>query len=286
MVLRLGKNMRNRLNTSEMKKEQKKTIRTLADFTVDMPKSPRFSAMMSPEAQYSIMMGYEDKIYDRLTKQCPEYQKSLKRNKTPIEKVHIRRKNSIGFINDEDDGESCEDSDEEESEHNGSTQSSFLTQLTLNNSCQSSNGTTLLGAKYHQHRGSTQSLDSSTSDLERPDSRTTLRNLRRLSVSLEKKHYLNRLFDNIDDDSDGTESSYRSMQRSCSLPNVSGLPFSRRLMMTHRLESAMDILDAMKCSGEIYLSPRLRRKKSVPLADYNSWVHEWNKEFRVEHGKS
>lgn len=326
MIIRLGQNMRSRLNPNACKTQQRKTIQTLADLAIDMPKNPRFSTMMSPEAQYSMMMGYEDKIYNGLVNQCPQYQNLLKRNRTPKQNVKIRHKNSIGFLQDTE-----EDSDSE-TEHDGdgddhidnqtvseqtsvSPRSSFLTQIddteiinamyTNSITCDKGNGNLISEnserrrynqqQKLHQHRGSIVSLaDSDDNRLpERSESRNTLRSLRRVSVALEKKNFLNKLFDrvndgadesNISDSSSGALTSlYRTLPRSCSLPNVnsSGLPFNRRLMMTHRLENAMDILDAMRVSQDqqLYLSPRMKARKSVPFVDFSSWVREWNREF-------
>ncbi|KAL3880576.1 hypothetical protein ACJMK2_032823 [Sinanodonta woodiana] len=56
----------------------------------EMPKYPRFASTLSAEAQYAMMKGYEDVVYNYLCESYPEYQPLLKRTKTPAFGVKIR----------------------------------------------------------------------------------------------------------------------------------------------------------------------------------------------------
>ncbi|KAK3592839.1 hypothetical protein CHS0354_028915 [Potamilus streckersoni] len=56
----------------------------------EMPKYPRFASTLSAEAQYAMMKGYEDVVYNYLCESYPEYQPLLKRTKTPVSGVKIR----------------------------------------------------------------------------------------------------------------------------------------------------------------------------------------------------
>ena len=53
----------------------------------DTPEMPRFCATLSPEAQYSMMKGYEDVLLDRIKKARSEYNNLLYRVKTPHQTV-------------------------------------------------------------------------------------------------------------------------------------------------------------------------------------------------------
>ena len=62
----------------------------------------------------------------------------------------------------------------------------------------------------------------------------------------------------------------------------------KRLVLTYRLESAMDILDTLKRRNkENSLSPRVFRipRQVDAVKDFNSWTKVWNKEFKVVQAK-
>lgn len=197
------------------------------DAEVELPKEPRFSTTMSTEAQYAMLKGYEDTVYDCLYKEYPECRQKLKRNKTPLHKVDIvvDGKNNIC-----DNNASC-------------------------NKNQDSNEEPLVDGST---MCSPESADGVVSVPSAP------RALRRASVpctSISKPKILTRIN---------------------SLPNM--IPRQKQLVISYRLQSAMDILDTVRNGlGFNYTSPRVKAsvKPIRPVKDYNRWSSVWGKEFNV-----
>ncbi|GFN88116.1 hypothetical protein PoB_001462200 [Plakobranchus ocellatus] len=130
------------------------------------------------------------------------------------------------------------------------------------------------------------------------DSRTALKSLRRLSNPLSRREFdVHKLFGDEDEHQEGLISARYSqngraypLRRHGSVPTVSyDLSSERRLTMASRLENAMDILDTLRAEqGEgALLSPRskVRQGRVAPLSDYNTWVSQWNREFKVTREK-
>jgi hypothetical protein len=176
----------------------------------ELPKSPRFSSFMSPEAQFAMMKGYEDNVYGKISSNHPEVKPFLKRNKTPEHPIDIRdvkrptiaRHTSLIDVNN----------------------SPFSPQLT--------------------------STPRSTSGTEPPYRPYTARQT-------------------------------RSLSRTQSLPTF--VPRDKQLVLTYRLQSAMDMLDTLRSNdGEHPLSPRIKSAKSgIKPLDFNQWTQAWSREFQL-----
>ncbi|ESO99968.1 hypothetical protein LOTGIDRAFT_158133 [Lottia gigantea] len=66
------------------------------------------------------------------------------------------------------------------------------------------------------------------------------------------------------------------------------VPREKRLVLTYRFESAMDILDTLRFqSGCSTISPRVtdNPRKILPLKDFNNWTSVWHNEFETEETK-
>ncbi|KAK3086498.1 hypothetical protein FSP39_019283 [Pinctada imbricata] len=67
------------------------------------------------------------------------------------------------------------------------------------------------------------------------------------------------------------------------------VPYHKQLVLTHRLQSAMDILDTVRGNmGMHAISPRIQTNSqdSNPVQDYNSWIRVWNTEFQISKPKT
>ncbi|XP_021362120.1 uncharacterized protein LOC110455969 isoform X2 [Mizuhopecten yessoensis] len=225
------------------------------DLIIELPKEPRFSTMMSPEAQYAMMKGYEDTIYNCLCKKYPEQRPSLRRNRTPISNVDLRNKEDTRkVINKEDQDSNQElplrhDSEREESDtaSQGSSNDSPLTGPSFN---------------FSPPRSANMSRRAS---MPVP------------SISLNKIGRSRSLAPS------GTVSVDSTLSRANSLPSV--IPREKQLVLSYRLQSAMDILDTVRDGlGYNYTSPRIRANTSKgikPVLDYNKWAGVWGQEFNV-----
>ncbi|XP_067661241.1 uncharacterized protein [Haliotis asinina] len=191
----------------------------------EMPKVPRFSSFLSPEAQYAMMMGYEDVLHSQLSKSHPEYRSVLRRNKTPmirmgIVKLNRKRGTSRTTL---DVGVDEEDSDPETE-------------------------TTAAAPEVD---------DDDIDELWRIDSHS-----RSMMAPLATK-----------------ASMHKTLSRRSKAQMI---PMDRRLELTYRMESAMDILDTLRrLHGQPPISPRVRSNKRdiAPIRDYNSWTNVWKREF-------
>ena len=68
---------------------------------VPLPQTPRFTTCMSIEAQYAIMMGYEDRLRRRLSRSYPEYSHLLQQTLTakPTDLANFSQMDSSGKQN-------------------------------------------------------------------------------------------------------------------------------------------------------------------------------------------
>ncbi|XP_033743163.1 uncharacterized protein LOC117329350 [Pecten maximus] len=220
------------------------------DLIIELPKEPRFSTTMSPEAQYAIMKGYEDTVYNYLCKEYPEQRPSLRRNKTPISKLDHRNRDEARNMQDHDSTrELSTRNDSEREESDSASQSSsidsplsgssftFPSPQSANMSRRASMPVTAISFKKFGRSGSL-----STSP----------------SVSVDS-----------------------SLTRTNSLPSV--IPREKQLVLSYRLQRAMDILDTVRDGvGDNYTSPRVRastNKNIKPVLDYNKWTGVWGREF-------
>ncbi|KAK2170535.1 hypothetical protein LSH36_2g06024 [Paralvinella palmiformis] len=80
---RFRKMMAKRLNSSQSAEESDPDD----DAEDELPQKPRFSATLSPEAQYAMMKGYEDILLDYLRPSKPQSNYVLYRVRTPHKKV-------------------------------------------------------------------------------------------------------------------------------------------------------------------------------------------------------
>ena len=65
------------------------------------------------------------------------------------------------------------------------------------------------------------------------------------------------------------------------------VPKDKQLWLTHRFQCAMDILDKVREEqGMLVTSPRYKQRVTNPIANYNSWSHDWSREFKLEYSKN
>ncbi|XP_060080733.1 uncharacterized protein LOC132560095 [Ylistrum balloti] len=224
------------------------------ELIIELPKEPRFSTTMSPEAQYAIMKGYEDTVYNYLCKKYPEQRPTLRRNKTPVSKVELRNKTESRNVLSSEDRDSHNELpvklDSEREESDASSQSS-------------SNNSPLIEQSFvFPPRSANMSRRASL-----PATSTRFKKFGR-SGSLASSPSLP-----VDQD----------LTRAKSLPSV--IPREKQLVLSYRLQSAMDILDTVRDGlGDNYTSPRIRasnNKMIKPVLDYNKWTGVWGREFNV-----
>ena len=203
-----------------------------------MPAAARFSSFLSPEAQYSMMKGYEDVLRNQLVQSNPEYSTILVRNKTPMNRIGIRKQTSgagnLQTTNEADDKSVFYSDDEAEQESDEQSDQDV---------------------DWHPEAG--HGKFESKNVTRRPSLPSSRNTVSRNSPS-------------------------RCLKRTRSLQVI---PHDRRLVMTYRLESAMDILDTIRHKrGMVPLSPRVvqESRKITPVTDYNSWATVWCKEFKVK----
>lgn len=76
-----------------------------------------------------------------------------------------------------------------------------------------------------------------------------------------------------------------TLVRTKSMPVVvRHVPHEKRLILSHRLQSAMDILDTVRGNlGQNPLSPRINRypRQIQPVSDFNQWSSIWSNEFKI-----
>lgn len=89
----------------------------------------------------------------------------------------------------------------------------------------------------------------------------------------------------------GSETTRRLSERRATLLRTKSMPIvvkhvprERRLILSHRLQSAMDILDTVRGNmGQNPLSPRINRypRQIQPVSDFNQWSSIWSSEFKI-----
>lgn len=194
-----------------------------------LPKEPRFSSSLSPAAQFAMMKGYEDAVYENLCKHYPASKLFLKRSKTPPR----------GYIDIGNVGK--------------------LLQTTI-----PEDGQNDLGSE-----NALKKLDiAMESRWERKERLTRMKSETHANAS---KDLLNRR---------------ANFQRTKSMPLVviPSVPREKRLILSHRLQSAMDILDTVRGNvGQNSISPRIHSypRQIQPVSDFNQWSSIWSNEFKI-----
>lgn len=199
-----------------------------------LPSEPRFSSSLSPAAQFAMMKGYEDAVYEQICKQFPASKLFLRRNKTPT-------RGSVDLNDNEN-----------------SSNMSKVSEGKDNNETEITEG--------FQH------ADDSLCRLEK-------------SVSSEKIDILRSSKMTTKDEK--LSKSSNSLTRPHSFPVVGGklaVPRERKIILSQRLQSAMDILDTVRGSGDLNtISPRIKKypRKIQPVSDFNQWSSLWSNEFKI-----
>ncbi|KAH9494570.1 hypothetical protein Btru_019883 [Bulinus truncatus] len=259
------------------------------DAVEHLPKTPRFSSSLSAEAQYALMKGYEDIIADTITKKHPEFNTIIKRNKTPHHNIAISDK---CFQK----SDTKRNPDKEEDAKQTKLQAVVQDQM---NSKKMSTFAEIVKGK--QSAVASSSLDSAAK-LQKPSSQaqdqsdttsTPLRSKEALASCLENIRRLSLAFpilatnksDNDDDDGvlvDIGQSDRQPYRRhSVYTTAPSSVPRERQIVLSHRLERAMDLVDTMRPQWENTLSPRITGRREAPVGDYNHWADQWAKEFKI-----
>ena len=260
----------------------------------ELPKHPRFSTFLSAEAQYAMMKGYEDKLFEKIVHSNPESRLSLKRNKTPHHKkiaiVDVDSPSSPTFG--KVDAESVDGSVTPENKSLSSSRTSGYGSV---GSTPSATATSSFSTADSPTSDVSRSMDSRSLSPESTTSSTValpspfLKPLRRLSIAttsdVSGRGVMSPM---MTSPRQGTTGGW-TLHRSNSLPTLdTGLSHNKRLVLTYRLESAMDILDTIKKRNkENSLSPRVFHisRKMDTVKDFNSWTRVWNKEFKEVHAK-
>lgn len=206
-----------------------------------LPKEPRFSSALSPAAQYALMKGYEDAVYENLCKHYPASKLFLKRSRTPPMRVHI----------------DIEDV-------------SKLTEPSVSEDKQLESGST-----------------DPTENLENKNEVDIRLNRRagRIAAIRAKSNSSNGALQSIS--STGVSNRRATLTRTKSMPLVvplSVVPREKRLILSHRLQSAMDILDTVRGNvGQNPISPRINNypRQIQPVSDFNQWSAIWSSEFKI-----
>ena len=260
----------------------------------ELPRNPRFSTFLSAEAQYAMMKGYEDKLYEKIVHFNPESRLSLKRNKTPHHKkiaiVDVDSPSSPTFG--KADAESVDGSVTPENKSVSSSRTSGYGSV---GSTPSATATSSFSTADSPTSDVSRSMDSRSLSPESTTSSTValpspfLKPLRRLSIATTSDVSGRGVTSPMmTSPRQGTTGGW-TLHRSNSLPTLdTGLSHNKRLVLTYRLESAMDILDTIKRRNkENSLSPRVFRisRKMDTVKDFNSWTKVWTKEFKEVHAK-
>ena len=211
-----------------------------AEQPVELPRKARFSATMSPEAQYAMLKGYEDLLLNTL--------KTAPKSEQPQEGHFVRVK----------------------------TPHHSVVSVHLNGLEQASNST---------------STESFTTDEEQQQQQS--RN--RLHVwDIKPAPYHGQMYklvskDDVSPANRRNEDTNKALLPRKSLPgnNDKLVPKDKQLLLTHRFQCAMDILDKVRESkGQVVTSPRRKQKTTTnPVDNYNSWSREWSREFKLEYTK-
>lgn len=246
-----------------------------------LPRSPRFSTFLSPEAQYALMKGYEDKLYDKIADSNPESRFTLKRNKTPHQ-AQVRIVDS-----DPDKGGGSDHLRKESAASSGhDSTSTGLPPAPCSRSFSPENPASPANPAR---------VSASPSNLPAPS--PFLRPLRRQSYDVSGNPQgwggsgVGEGVGHGDWVSSGRGAGgFGRVQRSNSLPVLldgapgTSLSHQQRLVMSYRLESAMDILDTLTDDEGHTLSPRVNRSPRPvdAVRDFNCWIRVWNKEFKED----
>ncbi|BFZ14606.1 hypothetical protein BsWGS_17644 [Bradybaena similaris] len=263
----------------------------------NLPKTPRFSSYMSAAAQYALMKGYEDIIFEKLSSKYPDCTTSLKRNKTPHHGIAISDKstfaeklknlNSINWsnLNDDNDAQFSTNSvrkrDKKESEENSAKITSDVRPEQKKLHQDALNRPALNSQLYSQIVAENETSDSITVA---KSSNSFLPNIATGSQTLLRK-------------SEHSTQCLPSYARRTSILSTQNFPEiarmtspdalrrDRRIVLSYRIENAMDILDTIKTKSEQALSPRVKcqpHRPIAPLRDFNRWTDQWATEFNSD----
>lgn len=258
----------------------------------ELPRNPRFSTFLSAEAQFAMLKGYEDKLYEKIAHTDPESRPALKRNKTPhhkniriVDQESPSSPRSLGKADtDSVDGSETPEGGKSVSSSRtsgyGSVGSSTPCATRISSFSSAASPSPDIGRSLDIRSFSPESAASSPVALPSP----SLKPLGRLSVASTSDVNGGGVTSPTMTSPRQDDAGERTLHRSNSLPMLdAGLSHNKRLVLTYRLESAMDILDTLKERNKEYsLSPRVvRRARQVDaVRDFNSWTRVWKKEFK------
>lgn len=218
----------------------------------ELPPKPCFASTLSPEAQYAMMKGYEDIVYSNLCHQFPEYRPMLRRNRTPMHGINVKR-NTFDKTDGSKPSDFCDVLDGSPRQHTWKLVGDRRTSLT-STKLHSTNDTLELDGNAVPAATSTPMPGEASRDDQTPTPRSETRNMQTSKHKEDLAH------------------AQRREQR------------EKQLIMTYRYQHAMDILDNLrKHQGLHALSPRVKTKTTnEPLKDYNSWSNVWAREFETK----
>lgn len=213
----------------------------------ELPKEPRFASTLSAEAQYAMMKGYEDAVYNSLCTQFPESTHLLRRNKTPVTGIAVK-------ISD------CKDKSTDEPDTSAQ-----------NEDARNENNFVVSAVNSRRKLSSDSLMSSSTPENERSSptlmtSQTTHRSMTPSSTLVPVVMSENKL---------GNSENSRTLH----LPRIP--PREKQLVLTYRYHNAMDFLDMLREQQGLHrLSPREPTfVQTEPVKDFNTWSYVWNREF-------
>ena len=247
-----------------------------------------------------MMKGYEDLLTERLSRDHPDEGAKLKRNKTPKHCIAISEKPEDGQGNgkkrgafwrrtlippdtQEKDNQRAVDNEVAESPAEGQESNTGVRVSPSEGGDGGKEDEKGDGDGSIQEQGEKVVPAVTVMKTSRKDTPLTpLENLRRMSLSFPNNN------SNSLCCSRGAlvESQFGSPRKS--FPNseqTSTLPYTRRLVLSYRMESAMDILDKIKPETELPLSPRVKGQMpcphiSQPVREFNRWSTQWATEFK------
>ncbi|XP_071124385.1 uncharacterized protein [Mytilus edulis] len=211
-----------------------------------LPSEPRFSTSLSPAAQFAMMKGYEDTVYDNICKYYPASKVFLKRNKTPPK--------GYADINNVKLTENKTNHDVTQTSDNASMNAGNNSDIPSEHSDQ----------ELNQQKESEKNIDINGNIMN-----LKLEPLKRQNSQMGLKPV-------------GSVQTVRP--NSFPLISKPGVPREKRLILSHRLQSAMDILDTVRGNfGCHSISPRIKGypRKIKPVSDFNQWSTIWSDEFKI-----
>ena len=212
----------------------------------ELPKEARFGSTLSTEAQYAMLKGYEDVVYRNLCNQFPEQVHLLRRNKTPVAGISVKTTERIDSrlqsITDEADSPR---KNEAYIEHVRSANRPRVSVSTEDSMLAQTpdHGTARVTPTFTYSVTSALPGQSEVKGAHNPDAQ---------------------------DANKGT-----------SFPKIAQKQEKQKLVMTHRYQSVMDMLDILRENQGLHrLSPRVPSVEHMePVKEYNTWAYVWSREF-------